>query len=80
MELFKDAPIMNRTTNETEWDKRPFGMMEEVFVKNNIIKITQSTVFCDLGNGKEVATNDCRTYEKLCQAEVTNAAKRELYG
>lgn len=71
---------MNRETNETEWDRRPLNLKEDIFVKNNIIKIRRSTLFCDLRDGNQAITNDRRTYNNLCPAEVTNAAQREVYG
>ncbi|VBB25719.1 unnamed protein product [Acanthocheilonema viteae] len=79
-EMLIGAPIMNRETNETEWDKRPLNFKEDIFVKNNIIKIRRSTLFRNLQNGKEVIRNDRRTYNNLCPAEVTNAVQREIYG
>uniref|UniRef100_A0A1I7VL71 Uncharacterized protein n=1 Tax=Loa loa TaxID=7209 RepID=A0A1I7VL71_LOALO len=74
------APIMNRETNEIEWDKRPLNLKEDIFVKNNIIRIRRSILFCDLKDGKQVTRSDRRTYNNLCPAEVTNAAQREVYG
>ncbi|VDM07017.1 unnamed protein product [Wuchereria bancrofti] len=74
------APIMNREVNETEWDKRPLNLKEDIFVKNNIIKIRRSTLFCDLQDCKQVIKSDRRTYDNLCPAEVTNIVQREVYG
>lgn len=71
---------MNCEINEAECDKRPLNLREDIFVKNNIIKIRRSALFSDLQNGKEVIKNDRRTYNNLCPAEVTNAAQREVYG
>lgn len=71
---------MNRETDEREQDKRPLNLKEDIFVKNNIIKIRRSTLFCDLQDGNEVARNDRHTYNNLCPAEVTNSAQREVYG
>ncbi|CAG9535347.1 unnamed protein product [Cercopithifilaria johnstoni] len=78
--MLTGASIMNRETYETEWDKRPLNLKEDIFVKNNIIKIRRSTLFCDLQNGKQITTNDRRTYNNLCPAEMTNVAQREIYG
>ncbi len=71
---------MNREVSETKWDKRPLNLKEDIFVKNNIIKIRRSTLFCDLQDGKQVIASDRRTYDNLCPAEVTNIAQREVYG
>ncbi|VIO93777.1 Uncharacterized protein BM_BM10401 [Brugia malayi] len=78
--MLVSAPIMNREVSETKWDKRPLNLKEDIFVKNNIIKIRRSTLFCDLQDGKQVIASDRRTYDNLCPAEVTNIAQREVYG
>ncbi|VDM94657.1 unnamed protein product, partial [Onchocerca ochengi] len=71
-----NAPLINRETNETEWDKRSQNLDEEIFVQNNIIKIRRSILFYDLQDGKQVITNDRRSYNNLCPAGMT---QRDVY-
>ncbi|VDO41461.1 unnamed protein product [Onchocerca flexuosa] len=78
--MFTKAPLINRESSETEWDKRSQNLDEEIFVQNNIIKIRRSILIYDLQDGKQMITNDRRSYYNLCPAELSDATQREIYG
>ncbi|VDK72477.1 unnamed protein product [Litomosoides sigmodontis] len=78
--MLTNTPVMNHETNEMELDRRSLNLKEDIFVKNNIIKIRRSALFHDLQNGNQVEASGRHTYNNLCPAEVTNAAQREVYG
>lgn len=61
-------------------DQQTSMSKQEIFVENNIIKITRIVVFNDLRPGNEETRNVRQSHNQLCPAEMVSAAQRGVYG